>query len=81
MNYLDCFKDMHDELSAAECIHCLQKFGETILYDDDKKRLVMWREIYDKEPEEYMKKLTEIFKIDSREKYEEIDKEYNLTMY
>ncbi len=81
MNYLDCFKDVDDELGAAECIHCLQKFGETVLYDDGKKRLILWREVYDQTPEKYMEKLTKILKIDSREKYEEIDRRFNLTMY
>lgn len=43
MSYLDCFNDLEDALSAAEAIHCIQKYGETVLYDDTKKRLISQR--------------------------------------
>ncbi len=81
MSYLDCFKDLEDGLSAAEAIHCIQKHGETVLYDNNKKRLVLWREQYDPEPEKYMIKISNLLNINSRESYERADKEYNLTMY
>ena len=60
MSYLDCFNDLEDALSAAEAIHCIQKYGETVLYDDTKKRLILWREQYDKAPEKYMIKISEL---------------------
>ncbi len=81
MSYLDCFNDLEDALSAAEAIHCIQKYGETVLYDDTKKRLILWREQYDRAPEKYMIKISELLNINSRESYEKADKEYNLTMY
>jgi len=81
MSYIDCFGDLEDALSAAEAIHCIQKYGETVLYDDNKKRLILWREEYDKEPEKYMIKISELLNINSKESYEIADKEYNLTMY
>jgi len=81
MSYIDCFKDLKDALSAAEAIHCVQKYGETVLYDDNKNRLILWREEYDNEPEKYMIKISELLNINSRESYEIADKEYNLTMY
>lgn len=81
MSYLDCFKNITDAEQAAEAIHCIQKCGETILYDDKEKRLILWREIYDKSPEEHMIKISKLLEIDSRESYEVADKTYNLTMY
>ncbi len=81
MSFIDCLKNVETEIEAAEAIHCAQKYGETILFDRDKKRLVMWREIYDKSPEQYMIKISRILGIDSLKHYEEVDKTYNLTMY
>jgi hypothetical protein len=81
MNYLNCFKDISDAQEAAEAIHCIQKCGETVLYDRDQKRLILWREIYDKSPEEHMIKISKLLGINSQESYEAADKLYNLTMY
>jgi hypothetical protein len=81
MNYLDCFKDISDAQEAAEAIHCVQKCGETVLYDKGEKRLILWREIYDKSPEEHMIKISKLLEINSQESYEAADKLYNLTMY
>ncbi|EQB74096.1 MAG: hypothetical protein AMDU4_FER2C00028G0003 [Ferroplasma sp. Type II] len=81
MSYLDCFKNITDADQAAEAIHCIQKCGETVLYDDTEKRLILWREIYDKSPEEHMIKISKLLEISSRETYEAADKRYNLTMY
>jgi len=81
MNYLNCFTNISTAEEAAEAIHCIQKCGETVLYDDKAKRLVLWREIYDKSPEEQMIKISKLLEINSRESYETSDKRYNLTMY
>ncbi len=77
-----CFSHLEStEESAAECIHCLKKHGEQVLFDDNEKRLKMGREIYDKKYSGEMKTLTQILGISTREKYEEMDRKYNLTMY
>lgn len=81
MNYLNCFNNINTADEAAEAIHCIQKCGETVLYNDKEKRLVLWREAYDKSPEEHMIKISKLLQIDSRESYEAADKTYNLTMY
>ncbi len=81
MSYIDCFKNISDALEAAEAIHCVQKCGETVLYDNDKKRLILWREMYDNSSEEHMIKISTLLNINSQESYEVADKLYNLTMY
>jgi hypothetical protein len=78
---MNCFTNINTAEEAAEAIHCIQKCGETVLYDDKEKRLVLWREIYDKSPEEQMIKISKLLEINSRESYETSDKRYNLTMY
>jgi hypothetical protein len=78
---MECFNNISNAYEAAEAIHCIQKCGETVLYDDSKKRLMLWREIYDKSPEEHMIKISKLLEINSRESYEAADKLYNLTMY
>ncbi len=81
-NFEKCFSHLEDnEESAAECIHCLKKHGEQVLFDEAEKRLKMGREAYDRKYAGEMKTLTQILGISSREKYEEMDRKYNLTMY
>lgn len=78
----ECFKHLEStEESAAECIHCLKKNGEQVLFNDKEKRLMMGREIYDRQYAGEMKTLSQVLRIDSREAYEEMDRKYNLTMY
>ncbi|MEM0139627.1 MAG: hypothetical protein QXZ44_03335 [Ferroplasma sp.] len=81
MSYIECFNNVETPMEAAEAIHCVQKYGETVLFDRNKNRLIMWRELYDKSPEEHMIKISRILGIDSLEHYQEVDKLYNLTMY
>ncbi len=81
MNYIKCFDNINTADEAAEAVHCIQKCAETVLYDDKEKRLILWREVYDKSPEEHMIKISKLLEIDSRESYEIADKRYNLTMY
>lgn len=77
-----CFSHLEeDEESAAECIHCLKKYGEQVFFDDTQGRLVMGREMYDDSYSSAMKALTELLKIRTRSDYEAMDKKYNLTMY
>jgi len=81
MSLEECFKHMEDEEEAAECIHCLKKHGEQVMYDDDLGRLVLGREIYDDRYVEKMKELTKLLNIRNRKDYEFMDRKYNLTMY
>jgi hypothetical protein len=77
-----CFDHIEDNpFSAAECIHCLKKNGETVFFDEKQGRLVLGREMYDARFVDKMKKLTDILGIHNREDYDLVDKEYNLTMY
>ncbi|GGM65890.1 hypothetical protein GCM10007108_00220 [Thermogymnomonas acidicola] len=77
-----CFEHLtEDEESAAECIHCLKKHGEQVLYDEKERRLKLAREAYDRRYVNAMKTISEILKVKSRQDYEEIDKKFNLTMY
>lgn len=79
---MECFEHLeNNEDSAAECIHCLRKNGEQILYSDTLKRLILAREVYDPSISEYMVKLTSLLEIRSREDYEKADRRFNLTMY
>jgi hypothetical protein len=79
--FMECFKHLsEDEESAAECIHCLRKYGEQVMFDDKLGRLKLGRELYEDHSKE-MTKLTEILKIKTRAEYEEADKKFNLTMY
>ncbi len=81
-NYRECFENLeNDEESAAECIHCLKKNGEQVLFSDSKGRLVLGRENYDDSAEEFMKKISTLLEIRSREDYEKADLKFNLTMY
>lgn len=77
-----CYADLENtEESAAECIHCMKKYGEQIFFDAGLKRLKLGREGYDKKYSGIMETLSGLLGIDSPEKYEEMDKKYNLTMY
>lgn len=82
MSYSECFEDLKDEPeSAAECIHCLKKHGENIIFSRVKKRLVLERETYDPKHADDMKKISKILGISTLERYIEMDKKFNLTMY
>lgn len=77
-----CYNEMEkDEEGAAECIHCMKKYGEQIFFDPSQKRLALGREKFDTQYSGMMETLSELLGIDSREKYEEMDVKYNLTMY
>lgn len=77
-----CYSDLeNDEEGAAECIHCMKKYGEQIFFDPDNKRLKLGREEYDTKYSGIMETLSALLGIDSLEKYEEMDRKYNLTMY
>lgn len=78
-----CFSHLEgsNEDAAAECIHCLKKNGEQVLYDDREKRLKLGREMFDDKYSGEMKKITEIFGISNRDEYEAADRKFNLTMY
>lgn len=81
-DFEDCFHHLkEDEESAAECIHCLKKHGEQVLFDDHENRLKLGREVYDDTYTEKMKQLSTILGIVSRESYEKADRKFNLTMY
>ncbi|CAC12086.1 hypothetical protein [Thermoplasma acidophilum] len=81
MSFEECFNHIEDEEEAAECIHCLKKHGEQVMFDDDLGRLVLGREIYDDRYVEKMKELTKLLSIKNRKDYEFMDRKYNLTMY
>lgn len=77
-----CYSDLEStEESAAECIHCMKKYGEQIFFDPELKRLKLGRELYDRKYSGIMETLSSIMGIDSLEKYREMDRKYNLTMY
>lgn len=81
-DFANCFSHLKgNEESAAECIHCLKKNGEQVLFDDDESRLKLGREVFDTKYTEEMKTLTKILGITSRDQYEAVDRKYNLTMY
>ncbi|MCL4315053.1 MAG: hypothetical protein M1454_04940 [Candidatus Thermoplasmatota archaeon] len=80
--FKECFKQLeNNEDSAAECIHCLKKNGEQILYSDSLKRLIIAREASNPELSEYMTRISALLEIRSREDYEKADRKFNLTMY
>lgn len=77
-----CFSHLEGtEDSAAECIHCLKKHGEQVLFDDSEKRLKLGREAFDNKYVDRMQDITELLKIKSRDDYEVVDRKFNLTMY
>ncbi len=78
--FMKCFEHAKDEESAAECIHCLRRYGEQVMFDDGKGRLALGRELYEDHTAE-MTKITELLGIKNRSDYEIADKKYNLTMY
>lgn len=81
-NFDECFKHLGDtDESAAECIHCLKKNGEQVIFDTEKKRLKLGRELFDEKYVEYMETITKLLEIESVEDYEKADKKFNLTMY
>lgn len=78
----NCYRDMENsEEGAAECIHCMKKYGEQVFFDPEKKRLSLGRERYDPQYSGIMETVSGLLGIDSIEKYEEMDRKYNLTMY
>ncbi len=81
MSFEECFEEAKNEETAAECIHCLKRYGEQVIYSDDLGRLMLGRELYDHRFEEDMKKITAYLGIKNRSDYELMDKVYNLTMY
>ncbi|AKA48809.1 hypothetical protein IX51_06475 [uncultured archaeon] len=77
-----CYEDLEStEESAAECIHCMKKYGEQIFFDREAGRLKLGREVYDRKYSGIMETLSNVMGIDSLETYEKMDKKYNLTMY
>lgn len=77
-----CYSSLEEnEEAAAECIHCMKKYGEQVYFDQEKGRLVLGREKYDAQYSGIMEKLSSLLEIDSLEKYHEKDRKYNLTMY
>lgn len=81
-NFDECFEHLEDtEESAAECIHCLKKHGEQVMFDGELKRLKLGRELFDPQYSKHMERITELLNIKSIEDYELADKKFNLTMY
>lgn len=78
--FMECFEHIKDEESAAECVHCLKKYGEQVMFDDKLGRLKLGRELYEDHSKE-MTKLSEALNIKTRTDYENADKKFNLTMY
>jgi len=78
--FVKCFEHARDEESAAECVHCLRKYGEQVMFDDSRGRLILGRELYEDHTAE-MTKISELLGIKTRSDYENADKKYNLTMY
>lgn len=82
MSYEECFHELKDEPeSAAECIHCLKKHGENVIFSPERKRLFLERELYDESHSGDMKRISEVLDITTLERYREIDRKFNLTMY
>ncbi|MCL4328759.1 MAG: hypothetical protein M1151_05915 [Candidatus Thermoplasmatota archaeon] len=77
----ECFAHLNDEESAAECVHCLKKHGETVIFSDKLGRLALGREMWDDSHAKDMESVSEILGITDRKTYEEADRKYNLTMY
>ena len=77
-----CFDHIEeDALSAAECIHCLKKNGETVFFSEKLGRLALGREIYDDRFVDKMQRLSDLLGIKTLEDYQNADRKYNLTMY
>lgn len=82
MSYEKCFEELEEEPeSAAECIHCLKKHGENIIFSLERKRLFLERELFDESHTGDMKKISKLLDIKTVERYREADKKFNLTMY
>ncbi len=81
ISFQECFKEVRTEESAAECVHCLKKSGETVFFSDKKKRLILGREKWDSSVSIQMANVSKTLKISNRESYQEMDSKYNLTMY
>lgn len=79
--FTECFEEAKDEESAAECIHCLRKHGEAVMFSQDKGRIILGRESWDKTVSGEMERISGLLGINSSEKYKEMDEKYNLTMY
>lgn len=82
MSYEECFEELEDDPeSAAECVHCLKKHGENVVFSVERKRLFLERELYDESHSDDMKRLSDILGIKTLERYRDMDKKFNLTMY
>lgn len=70
-----------NEESAAEVLRCFKEWAEDIYFNDEEKRLMLAREIWDSSVKEIMKEISEILKVRTREDFINLKEKYNLTMY
>ena len=69
------------EESAAHVLRCFKEYGDDIYFDDEEKRMVLAREVWDPSVKEIMEIISKITKVDSRKRFIELKEKYNLTMY
>ncbi|MFP3317689.1 MAG: hypothetical protein RXP98_00680 [Thermoplasmata archaeon] len=78
---IEHFENERNEEGAAEVLRCFKEYGEDIYFDDEEKRLVLAREVWDKEITNIMKEISEILNVRTREDFIKLKEKYNLTMY
>lgn len=70
-----------NEESAVEVLRCFKEWAEDIYFDDEEKRLVLAREVWDSSVTETMKEISEVLKVRTRQDFINLKEKYNLTMY
>ncbi|MCL4327797.1 MAG: hypothetical protein M1149_05780 [Candidatus Thermoplasmatota archaeon] len=80
-DFMSCFKGVENEEEAAECVHCLKKYGEIVMFSREKGRLELGREAYDQKVSAPMEHISRLLNIHDLESYREADEKFNLTMY
>lgn len=80
-DFIDCFKGVDNEEEAAECVHCLKKHGEIVMFSAEKSRLELGRELYDQKVSSSMDHISRLLNIHDLASYRQADEKFNLTMY
>ncbi len=70
-----------NEEKAAEVLRCFKEWAEEIYFNDDEKRLMLAREVWDRSVTDIMKEISETLKIKTRDDFIYLKEKYNLTMY
>lgn len=78
---IEIWEKERNEEGAVETLRCFKEYGEDIYFDDDERRLMLAREVWDKSVKNIMIEISGLLNVHTRDDFIRLKEKYNLTMY